>query len=491
MEETQSKNKYRALFLKPWEKGNKNIVRDFVYGCWCNGKRIGGMQMPPINEIYCATHARSEVVDAVFIDAQTSWDRFEEIESSGYASIDCLILMCSTQSFRSDLRILEKAKSLKPAIKTVLFGSHPTFMPEYALAGAVDFLVRKEPEETIRVLLDALARNEDTSRINGTGYRDKDGKVVLNANREFCDMDVLPIPDRTLLPENADYFNPVVHRLPYTTIQTSRGCPGRCIFCTSPEFYGKKYRARSAENVLKELREIKKLGYREVFFRDETFTALKKRNAEICQAMINEKLNLSWIANGRVDMIDKEMMALMKKAGCHMLKFGVETSSDELLKTYRKGTTSEQARACFKAARELGIETHAHLVFGGPGESWNTINTTIKFVKEIKPSTASFGILTPYPGTELFAMVASMNPSIQDGSDSNMDNLHTEGFYSKEVSGMTGDELSLAVKRAYRKFYLRPSYVLGKLLRIRSFEQLVILVISGLNILSFSISGKK
>ena len=122
------------------------------------------MQMPPINEIYCATHARSEVVDAAFIDAQASWNRFEEIESSGYADIDCLILMCSTQSFRSDLKIFEKAKSLKPAIKTVLFGSHPTFMPEYALAGAVDFLVRKEPEETIRVLRSEEHTSELQSR---------------------------------------------------------------------------------------------------------------------------------------------------------------------------------------------------------------------------------------------------------------------------------------------------------------------------------------
>ncbi|OGV35657.1 MAG: B12-binding domain-containing radical SAM protein [Lentisphaerae bacterium GWF2_45_14] len=491
MEENNSKIKFRALFLKPWEKGSKNIVRDFVYGCWCNGKRIGGMQMPPINEIYCATHARSGLVDAVFIDAQASWDKFEEIERLEYAGIDCLILMCSTQSFRSDLKIFEKVKSLNPAIKTVLFGSHPTFMPEYALAEAVDFIVRKEPEEAIRVLLDAIARGEDTLNICGIGYRDKNGEVVLNSDREFCDMNDLPIPDRTLLPENADYFNPVVHRLPYTTIQTSRGCPGRCIFCTSPEFYGRKYRFRSAENVLKELRVIKELGYREVFFRDETFTALKSRNAEICQAMIDENLSLSWIANGRVDMIDRETMALMKRAGCHMIKFGVETSSNELLKTYRKGTTAEQTRECFRLARELGIETHAHLIFGGPGESWDTINATIKFVREIRPSTASFGILTPYPGTELFAMVAAKNPSIRDGSDSNMDNLHTEGFYSKEMSGMTGDELSRAVKRAYRKFYLRPSYILGKLLKIRSFEQLVILVISGLNILSFSISGKK
>ena len=305
------------------------------------------------------------------------------------------------------------------------------------------------------------------------------------------DLDDLPIPDRSLLPSGVSYFNPVVKRLPYTTMQTSRGCPGRCIYCTSPAFYGNRYRFRSIPKVVEELREIVRLGYREVFFRDETFTVGRERVREICEAMLAEGLNLKWIANGRVDLVDEPTMRLMKRAGCHMLNFGVETGDDEILKVYRKGATCDQAREAFRAARAAGLSTHAHIIFGGPGETQQTIEKTIRFVKSIRPSLASFGILTPYPGTSLFDMVAEKRPEIRDGSDSNMDNLHVEGFYSEDICQMSGEALSRAVVRAYRQFYLRPLYLLGRLFGSRSLEEVMIQVIAGLNVFQFAFTGRK
>ena len=309
--------------------------------------------------------------------------------------------------------------------------------------------------------------------------------------RAFMDMDALPIPDRTLLPKGIDYFNPVVWNVPYTTMQTSRGCPGKCIFCTAPEFYGRKIRFRSTANVMTELREIKGMGFKEVFFRDETFTAYRERNKEICQAMIDENLGLTWIANGRVDMIDRETMALMKKAGCHMLKFGVESGSGEMLRAYQKGTTLDQARQAFRDAAEVGIDTHAHLVLGGPEESPGTLANTLAFVKELNPTTASFGLLTPFPGTELFRRVEEKHPEIRDGSDSNMANLHIDGFYAETISGMTGEALNSWLLKCYRAFYLRPGYLIKRLLGIRSVNQAMVMLIAGLNIFSFALSGKK
>jgi len=305
------------------------------------------------------------------------------------------------------------------------------------------------------------------------------------------DLDDLPIPDRTLLPPGADYFNPVVKRLPYATMQTSRGCPGRCIYCTAPTFYGNKYRFRSVEKVIEELHEVKRLGFREVFFRDETFTVMKKRVLAICDAMVAEGLDLSWIANGRVDMVDREMMEAMKRAGCHMLKFGIETGDDEMLRTYKKGTTCRQAIDAMREARRAGLATHAHVIFGGPGETTVKMEKTIEFVKALKPSTASFGILTPYPGTRLFDMVAEKRPEILDGSESNMANLHTQGFYSRDICEESGEALSKTVVRAYRKFYLRPSYLARRLVSSRSLEEFMIQAIAGMNILTFALTGRK
>jgi anaerobic magnesium-protoporphyrin IX monomethyl ester cyclase len=483
----------KALFLKPPAGvAFKNIVRDFVYGCWCNGRRIGGMQMPPLNDLYVATHAREGGIDVLFLDASVEPDRYDELMNRRFDGVFAVVVMSSTQSFRQDVSVLRAVKSLNPEVKAVLYGSHPTFMPEYCLKEeVVDFVVLREAEETIRCLLRALVSGDPVDSLAGVGYRTAGGEVRVNPPRPLMDLDHLPVPDRCLLPPKVTYFNPVVKRLPYTTMQTSRGCPGRCIYCTSPSFYGNKYRFRSVPRVIEELREIWDLGYREVFFRDETFTVGRDRVRAICEAILSEGITLKWIANGRVDMVDEGTMRLMKRAGCHMLKFGVETGDDEMLKVYRKGATCDQARQAFRAARAVGLATHAHVIFGGPGETPQSIERTMEFLKTIRPSLASFGILTPYPGTRLFDMVAEKRPEIRDGSDSNMENLHVEGFYSEAICQMSGEALSRAVVRAYRRFYLRPLYLIGRLFSSRSLEEVMIQVIAGLNVFQFAFTGRK
>ncbi len=483
----------RALFLKPpTGAAGKRIVRDFVYGCWCNGRRIGGMQMPPLNDLYAATHARQMGVDVEFIDAAMEPKRYEGLIADRFGGVLAAVIMSSTQSFREDVRHLEAIRRLNPDVRTILFGSHPTFMPEFCLReDVIDFIVLREAEETIGRLLRALLDGEPTDELTGIGFRDATGVPRVNPPRPLIDLDDLPIPDRTLLPPGADYFNPVVKRMPYATMQTSRGCPGRCIYCTAPTFYGNKYRFRSVEKIIEELHEIKRLGFREAFFRDETFTVMKERVLALCDAMVSEDLGLSWIANGRVDMVDREMMEAMKRAGCHMLKFGIETGDDEMLRTYRKGTTCRQAIDAMGEARRAGLATHAHVIFGGPGETTVKMDRTIEFVKALRPSTASFGILTPYPGTRLFDMVAEKRPEILDGSDSNMANLHTQGFYSQDICEKSGEALSKTVVRAYRKFYLRPSYLARRLVGSRSLEEFMIQAIAGMNILAFALTGRK
>lgn len=483
----------KVVFLRPLVgKRHQNVVRDFVYGCWCNGRRIGGMEMPPLNELYVATHVKRAGVEVTLLDVQQQPECYDALLHSRLAGVMAIVMMSSTQSFRSDAQVAATLKTLNPSVQVILFGSHPTFMPRSCLKEkSIDYVVMREPEETTRCLVSALLDNQAVGNMPGVGYRSPSGNILINAQRPFMDMDDLPIPDRSLLPNGIDYFNPVVRRMPYTTMQTSRGCPGQCIFCTAPVFFGNRWRARSAAAVIEELRIIKQMGYREVFFRDETFTAFKRRNQEICETILHEKMDLSWIANGRVDMVDREMLSLMKKAGCHMVKFGVETGNNQLLDNYRKGTTCSQAENAFRIAAEVGLDTHAHVIFGGQGETPDTIRQTVKFVLKLAPTTATFGILTPYPGTDLFEMVAKSHPEINDGTASNMENLHVDGFYSDCICGMDGVTLSKAVTCAYRRFYFRPSYLLKRLASVRSFDQLMVLGIAGMNIIQFSLSGKK
>lgn len=447
--------------------------------------------MPPVNHLYVATMLKKDGFDIQFVDAQLDYSLYERLDSKGFAGLNFLIMLSSTNSYKEDLKTAQHIKRKNPAIQTLFFGSHPTFMPEACLKEeAIDFVVIREPEMTVRELVRRVISGESLEGLSGCGFKEN-GKIVVNKFDGHFDMNDLPIPEWTFLPDKVDYFNPVVQRMPYATMQTSRGCPAKCIYCTSPFFYGNDIRVKTAANVLKEVRYLVGLGYKEIFFRDETFTAFKSRNREICETIIREKIDVTWIANGRVDMIDEESAEFMKQAGCHMIKFGVETGDDQMLLNLKKGATVAQAREAFRICHHAGLETHAHMVLGGPGESQKTIKNTMKFLKEINPTTASFGILTPYPGTEHFKMVQEKFPEILDGTDADMEQLHTTAYFSHALCDLSHDELQKAIGKAYRSFYFRPSYIYNWLKRINNVDQFFRLVLAGMNIFMFGLYNKK
>ncbi|MFA6142118.1 MAG: radical SAM protein [Candidatus Omnitrophota bacterium] len=479
----------KTLVLNPGNKAIKNIVQDFMYGCWCKGRRIGGMQMPPLNHLYVTTTLRKAGLDTDFIDAGIDYGSFEKAlrNINDYASV---IILSSTNSFKNDVETLKVLKGLNRDLIAILFGSHPTFMPTYCIKEeSVDILVFREPEFIIRDVVKKIISGEDWRTVKGIGYR-LNGKLKINEPYPFIDLDELPIPDRSLLPKGVDYFNPIVKRMPYATMQTSRGCPAKCSFCTVPNFFGRNIRYRSVDSIMEEIRQIVKLGYKEIFFRDETFTVYKKRNIEVCDKMIGEGIDVSWICNSRVDTIDKTQLEKMKKAGCHMVKFGIESGSQKILDRIGKGTTLEQAQEAFRICKEVGIDSHAHLMLGSPGETIETMKETIRFIIRLNPSTASFGICTPYPGTELFDYVAERYPDIKDGSDAQMDKLHVQGFYNEAFTSVRKDALEKYVLKAYRKFYFRPGYIFDRLKKINSFDEFMRLAIAGSNIFTFAIKGE-
>ncbi len=481
----------KILVLIPPNRLVKNIVRDLVYGCWCGGKRIGGTQMPPLNLLYTATILKNEGHKVEFIDAGIDYQRYKEIESRA-KDIDAIITLLSTNSFKNDLETLNILKQINPDVINIVFGSHPTFMPKYCLEDeSVDIIIRREPEFIIKDLINALEKNKNWKEVKGIGYRER-GDIILNEYYPFIEnLDELPIPDRSFLPKDKDYFNPIVKRMPYTTMQTSRGCPARCNFCTVPSFYGKQIRYRSADKVIDEIIMLKEMGYREIFFRDETFTVYKERNKKICQYLIDNKIGISWICNARVNTVDKEMIKTMKRAGCHMIKFGVESGNQNILNNIKKDITLGQTQKAFKICKEAGVDTHAHIMLGCPGETIQTIKNTIQFVKKIDPTTASFGIHTPYPGTELFEKVVNLHPEIKDGSEAGMEKLHIKGFFNENFTGLEKDKLEQYVKKAYRAFYFRPNYILKRIARIKDLNELMRWIFAGLNIFSFGVDKTK
>ena len=344
----------KILVLNPSSSATKNVIRDVLYGCWCKGKRIGGATVPPFALLEIATILQNEEHDVEFLDAQAEQLPLELVERK-VIDCDAAIISTSTMSFTEDANTLLALKAVNENLTTVMFGSHPSFMPTYSLAhDGPDIIVRHEPEFIIRDLFRALRNGGDEWKsIKGIGFR-QNGEHVLNEEYPFIDLDELPYPDVTMLPQGIDYYNPLVRRMPYITTTTSKGCPAKCTFCTAPYFDGMKVRFQSADYVLGEIEHFLEHGFREVYFRDDTFFVWKKRDIEICEEIVKRGLDVTWIANARVSMIDKEMMQRAKDAGCHTIKFGIESGVQEILDRMRKGYTIDQAYEVFESAQKQG-----------------------------------------------------------------------------------------------------------------------------------------
>lgn len=391
----------KILVLNPSSKFTKNVVRDVLYGCWCKGKRIGGASVPPFALLSVATVLKKNGLDVTFLDAVAEQIPFNELVNIGI-KYDIIIISSATMSYVEDTFLLEKIKRKKNEIISIVFGAHPTFQPEAALeTEMVDFIILGEPEKNIKELIVYLKEGRDYSDLPGIGYRKGQNKKI-NEIEYIKDLDELPFLDVDMLPKNIHYFNPLIKRMPYITTTASRGCPGRCTFCTAPFFYGPKIRFKTDEKLLNEMEYYSSKGYREIYFRDETFIIKNKRDKMFCEKLIKRNLDLTWICNVRIGMVDYEDIVYMKKAGCHLIKTGVESGSQEILDNVKKGITIKQTKQFFKWTHEIGIDTHAHVMLGMPGETKETIEKTIDFVMEIAPTTATFGICTPYPGSPLF-----------------------------------------------------------------------------------------
>ena len=373
----------------------------------------------------------------------------------------------STATSASDLQVITMAREASKAHFTVI-GNHATSLPDEVLKGsALDSVIRREPELTARDLVDAVEKKRDLSTVLGVSFKGLGGEAHHNPDRPFNEnLDDLPFAARHLL-QNAKYTLPVINE-PYTLIITSRGCPHNCIYCTAFQYYGKKLRLRSAANVVDEMEEcLVKHRVRNFTMWSDTFNQSRPFVMDVCAEIKRRGLEkkIRWMANSRVDHVDPEVLREMKSSGCIGVSYGVESGVDEILINMKKGADADQARVAVRQTKEAGIEVLTHIIFGLPGETPETIERTIQYVKELDPDYAQFYCAIPFPKTELEAL-------------GKKEGWITTGDYSKyelnqpilALPTLTMDQLQAARSRAYRAFYLRPSYILKRLRKIRSFR---------------------
>ncbi|MBT9138836.1 MAG: 2-hydroxyethylphosphonate methyltransferase [Syntrophomonadaceae bacterium] len=318
--------------------------------------------------------------------------------------------------------------------------------------------------------------------IQGITYR-KDGEVVSNSARPTnVDLDSLPFLAYHLLPWQRYKPHPPHGRaLPFAAIITSRGCPYRCAYCSKPIF-GSKFRAQSPERVVEEVAYYQnKFGIKEIAFYDDVFTLNKKRAYAIADGIIKKGLKIHWTCETRVNLVDKELLHHMKQAGCYAIAYGIESASQEILDAIHKDITLEQVEEAIRITQEVGLQIVGYFMIGSPGESPETIRKTIQFAKKLKVDFAQFAITTPFPGTELYKLyLESKRSSVSWG------NFVYAGTGSKVTPVFENDEAELDLqywaRRAYKEFYLRPSYIWQRIRQITSLGDLKV-NIKGLSML--------
>jgi anaerobic magnesium-protoporphyrin IX monomethyl ester cyclase len=385
------------------------------------------------------------------------------------------LIETSTPSIDFDLETATAIKRFSPDTFVALLGSHVTYFDQEILAEhpAVDAVVRGEFEYTCADLARALDAGDDLGQVLGLTYRDgalsgsEPGREVRrNPDRPlFEPLDEMPFPARHIV--KGEGYRAGIYSGGYpTAMVSSRGCPYRCTFCLWPDIlYGHKFRARSAENVVDEIEQaVRKYGHDEIYFDDDTFTIDRQRVMDICR-LINERgleKEVEWIAQCRVDTVDREMLEAMKAANCGYILFGVESGSPKMLKKMKKGITLDKVRHAFKLARDVGIKTQAFFLFGMPGETQETIRETIEFAKEINASSTQFAVAIPHPGTALYEECRTNGwLTSQDWAD------YTAESSLIETPWLTAEEVEEARIRAYRQYYYRPGFIVGEALRIR------------------------
>jgi anaerobic magnesium-protoporphyrin IX monomethyl ester cyclase len=299
------------------------------------------------------------------------------------------------------LKLARLAKKLDRRCFVLFGGPHATHAFEELLSrhAEVDAVVLGEGESTLVELLEALQRKTPLAAVSGIAYREQGGAVTTAASGGIQDLDSLPVAG-----ERVGRSIGVDYRRQLEFVITSRGCPANCLFCSSPLFWGRGVRFRSPESVVAELRLLKeRYGLIYFSFRDDTFTADRRRVLEICRLIEEQKLSILWNCQSRVTAVDEEMLIAMKRAGCECIQFGVESGSVEMLKALGKRILPSDVERAAAAVRRVGINLSVYLITGIPGESDADLKETLRLIETIRPQDGQVSPLVYYPGTKLFS----------------------------------------------------------------------------------------
>ena len=439
--------------------------------------------LPPMGILYIGSELQEaghhvSVIDAD-IEGLTALETAERILSD---KPDLVGFSIMTPQLPAALQMCHILKRLSPNLPIVLGGAHiaSTLDDVFTQSEDFDLVVNGEGEVTMlevceRMEADGANFPACLADIGGVMYRGEDGKIVINPPRAFFkELDEFTPIDYGLI-NPFHYKIPTLPGPPVVGLMITRGCPFRCTYCDAPTTTGKKIRYHSPERAVSDIIRLnKQFGVRGFSFRDSTFTAMRKWVVELCERLIAAKVNVFWRCNTRVDCVDLELLALMKKAGCHTINFGVESGSPPIQKRIKKAVDLDLIYKAHEWTNKVGIRTYTTFLVGSPGETDETIRESLELAKKARPSMAMFFVTIGYPGTEMYAEAVReglVEPGWWNRQSWNAD----ENTAFEKRWGWSAGSGSLKIpnfdsqawqRRCTREFYLRPRFVLDTLMFI-------------------------
>ncbi len=424
-------------------------------GAWYLGKRL-----PPIGLMYVAAALEKAGFKVQMLDNYLMKKSIEEIKQLITQINPGIVgITCGSATYPRCVETSKAIKQVKSDCKIVVGGWHASYMPDSLLGNPeIDYVVMGEGERAITELAATImSGNEKASAaIAGVAVK-RNGENIKNPPKYIENMDEIPYPARHLLPlELYDRTIEYLDAKPADVMSISRGCVYNCGFCETRKLWGNICRGFSPGRVIGEIQDLQsKYGTKGIYFINDNFTLRKKETAELCNLMLENKLNLEWVCDTRVDLVNDELLSLMSKAGCKTIWFGVESASQKILQRIGRNTTPQEVETAFKLCRKNGIKTACSFMLGLPDETLKDMEDSLKFAKKLNPDWCQFNTFIAYPDSRLY------NELLEKGNYVKLD----EFLLSVKTDEFDYDSLMMVQRRFFKEFHMTPKQILKRIRR--------------------------
>jgi radical SAM superfamily enzyme YgiQ (UPF0313 family) len=425
-----------------------------------NGAWILGKKLPPIGLMYVASALEKAGFEVQMLDNYLMKKPTQEVAELVAKTQPAIVgITCGSATYPRTVETAKAIKAAKPDCKIVVGGWHASYMPDSLLANPeIDYVVMGEGERAITQLATAITDGNEAQALTipGVACRKK-GNIIKNPPQFIENMDEIPYPARHLLPlELYDRTIEFLDAKPADVMSISRGCVFNCGFCETRKLWGNICRGFSPKRVIGEIEDLRRrYGTRGIYFINDNFTLRKEATVELCNLMLEKKLDLEWVCDTRVDLVSNELLGLMSRAGCKTIWFGVESASPRVLKRIGRNTTPEQVEAAFKLCKKHGIKTACSFMLGLPDETLADMEASLKFAKKLNPDWCQFNTFIAYPDSKLY------NELLESGKYTKLD----EFLLAVKSDEYTYEQLQDLQRRFFKEFHMAPRQILKRIRR--------------------------